>query len=432
MYYTHTNLQASLLNFESMGFNLTDDTLVKKGKEIPWDELLYEISPLYSNTGRNSKSIRMMLGLELAKLHFKDVSDEMMVEMLKSDVSLMIFCGFEVPVTGRDIPDSSSMTKFRNKLTPEVLQRISDIIARKSIQKLPRRKRTQVSSDSSCLPANIAFPTDSKVLGQATDVLVKAIENLRNKGKDIIIRGRRKITKLRIVFQKKRRRTRKEIRSMNRLLINFNKRLLGQVKTSGKLLTKKLQKQIEIAKKIVKQQEYMYKKKLKSVPNRIVSLHEDKLRPIYRGKAKQATEFGKKVSLMVVGQKVAVPHVCESDNFSDTELPMKDVKRFKEITGNIPKEYSGDRGLHSPKNHNYLQGLGIHDGIAYRGKIPKKAKLPPPAKLKRIQNQRSPAEGKLGTLKMRYGCAKIPYKAENTDIRFVMAGIMHNLQFLIS
>jgi len=427
MYYTHNSRQLSLLNFESIGIDFSDNPLIEMGKSIPWDAMIEKVQKLFAQEGRNSKSIRMMLGLELAKT-FYQASDEEMIRKLKTDTALMCFCGFS-SATEADIPDPSSMTKFRNRLTPEILHEISDLAVQVVIRKLPPRKRTQVTSDSTCLPANIQYPTDTKVLSQAADKLTKVILELREKGADVVVRGRRKTRKALSSFNKIRRKGKKQIRKMNKTLITLNRRLLRQIKRRHLELSCQAEEIVTVASTILAQQIQMYRKDSNRIPDRIVSFHEDKLRPIYRGKLKQATEFGKKVSIMVVGQKVVIPNLCEYENFTDTNLPQKDFDRFKTVTGNTPTEYTGDRGLHSPDNHTFLREQGVKDGIEYRGKIPKKANLPCKRTRRRLHRQRSPVEGKLGTLKTRYGCACIPYKSENTEVRFIMAAIMHNMRW---
>ena len=432
MHYSHNFYQHSLLNFKAYGFDLKDNPLVKMADAIDWPALIKEVIPLFAKEGRNSKSIRMMLGLEMAKTYFNGISDEGIVGKLKTDVSVMYFCGFDRPPCPKEIPDPSSMTNFRNKLTKEVIDKMNAIVVRKIIYKLPPRKRSQVASDSSCLPANITYPTDSKVLIQTAKKLVKVVDKLREGGKRIIIRGKRIITKKIKAFNKIRRKTKSQIRRMNRELLVFNKRVLRIIKKTPGELDKKMKEIVEVSRQVVGQQIQMYKDKVNRISNRIVSFHENKIRPIFRGKLNGMTEFGKKISLMVVGGKIVIPNLCKYENFSDTILVEKDIKLFEEITGRKPKEYSGDRGLHSSKNHAILAKEGIKDGIQYRGKIPKKAKRPPNRTIERMNRQRSSVEGKIGTLKTNYGCSKIRYKSENTEVRFGMAAIMHNMKWYVT
>lgn len=433
MKYSHTKNQVSLFSFQKLGFDIPKDHfLVKLADQIDWNLLVDKISTLYSNEGRNSKSIRMMIALEIAKTQYKGMSDEMIVSMLQTDIALMCFCGFDSPLDLPSSLDSSTMTKFRNRLTADVLQSINEEAFKGFIKNLPPRKRGQVASDTTCLPANITYPTDTKLLSKSTAKMNEVIDELRATGASLINRGKRKIKKIVDVFNKKRRKTKQEIKRTKKLLIHQVRRQIRSIKKYGNHLSTKSKKIVKTIEKVLEQQIIMYKEGSKKIKNRIVSLHEKDIRPIFRGKLGAMTEFGKKVSLQVIGQGLILPGKVAYNNFSDTEIPQDDIEQYERIFNKPPKEYSFDRGGHSPKNHDYLKEKKIHDGIEYRGRIPKKANLPPPVKKKRMSNQRSAVEGKIGTLKTRYGLNKIPYKAENTEIRWHIGIFIHNVRWMVN
>jgi DNA-directed RNA polymerase subunit E'/Rpb7 len=61
-------------------------------------------------------------------------------------------------------------------------------------------------------------------------------------------------------------------------------------------LTKKEQEELVTIGKVYEQQLEMYEKKTNKVENRIVSVSQPHVRPIVRGKAGKAVEFGAKIS----------------------------------------------------------------------------------------------------------------------------------------
>ena len=428
MHYTHNTKQTNLFNFTSYGFNIESDELVKMAREIDWEATIRLVEPLYAQEGRNSNSIRIMLGLEMGKTYYQ-VSDEIIISLLKKDVSLMMFCGFEVPPIEKEIPSSNSLTDFRNRLTKEVVDEMNALVIRKEIRKLPPRKRTQVASDSSCLPANIRFPTDTGLLSNVAKELINLAEKVRKDSKEYLIRGKRKIGKQILVFNKKRRKTKKEIENFAKNMIKFSDKLHIDLQERISEMTDKQKNRLEQVKAVLKQQTNKWVEGVKKISNRIVSLHDQKVRPIFRGKAGKRMEFGKKVSIQTIGQALIIPGESEYDSYSDTELPTRDVKRFKKMTGRTMKEYSADMGMHSPKNHDLMEQEGIVNGIAHRGKVPKHRKLPSKQTRRRLHRQRQPTEGGFGVLKRRYGCGKIPYKSENTDIIFGFGCMMYNLNW---
>lgn len=432
MKYSHNTSQVSLFNFESLGFNIPKDNhLVQLAEVIDWEMLVEKIKPLYATKGRKARSIRMMIGLEIAKAQYKDISDEELVKSIQTDTVLMYFCGFSSPLDLPQSLNSSTMTKFRNRLTPEVLQSINEEAIKGLIKKLPKRKRGQVASDTTVLPANIAYPTDTAILGKVSKRLDKAITQLQKGGIKIVNRGKQTVNKTIVVFNKIRRKTKEQIRKVKRVLIRSAYRKIKLIKQYASKLEVKTQNEIKKLKKVVDQQMEMYKNKTKRIKERIVSIHEEHIRPMYRGKNNAMTEFGKKVSMMMIGQSIILPNKIEYNNFSDTNVPKEDLKKFEEVFGRKPNEYAFDRGGHSPENHNMLEENKIKDGIQYRGKIPLKAKRAKEKEIKRMHRQRTIIEGKIGTLKTRYGLSKIRYKAENTQVRWHIGILIQNMRWAV-
>lgn len=429
MKYIHNQSQISLFNFNTMGFNLEGTSLAKLERAVPWEEVLAAVETLYANNGRNSNSIRVMVGLEMGKTYYQ-VSDKTIVGMLKSNTELMLLCGFDKPPTNKEIPSSNSMTDFRNRLTKEVLDKINAAVIQREIVKLPPRKRTQVASDTTCIKANITYPTDVKLLTKTSTHLIRIAKQIRTSGKSFVIKGKQTINKAINSYNKKRKHTKQELKDILTKLVKFNENLHNQLKSKYTQFTNIQKRNFEKASNIIQQQKDMLRNNVRTIQERIVSFHEQDLRPIYRGKYPQPTEFGKKTSIMVIGGGLAIHGESEYNNFSDSKITEKDIERFEETTKRSIKEYSADRGFHSKENHELLETENIVDGIAYKGKKPQKEKYKIPKVTQvRLSNQRQPSEAKLGTLKTRYGCEKPPYKADNIDVRVGMACIMHNLNW---
>jgi transposase, IS5 family len=436
--------QQLLFKNESIEWLLPENhSLIQKEKIIPWCELLEIISEKYSINGSKSKSIRMMLGLELAKREL-GVSDEKIVETLSTDIALQYFCGFR-SFGEEKIPDSSSMTYFRKRLGTEIFQRIEQCVTRSLIPYLPKRRRGQVIVDTTCIEANVTFPTDTKLLKKTWQKLVTVAEAIRDNGKELIIRGKQKLLKEVRGFDLRRKKSRRFIQKMRKKLWRETNKLEGKIMNhirkrmteTGQSFTeimeglgKKTVTTILTAKKIINQQGEMIRKKTNSVGNRIVSFHEKTVRPIVRGKEGRNVEFGSKIGLSVIGGFLASSHSVSSNNYSDTEILEETLEAYAKVRDKPPKEVVGDRGFHSPKNHNLLQAKDIRDGIEYRGRIPKKAILPSKKDLKRMKNQRSVVEGRIGNLK-RMG-QKCCYKTKNMETWVSGGIIMMNLRWACS
>jgi hypothetical protein len=113
------------------------------------------------------------------------------------------------------------------------------------------------------------------------------------------------------------------------------KRELSMLQTIGTLLEQQTQ--------IHKQTPRNGKKKGISIPNRIVSIFRNHIRPIPRGKIPVPTEFGAKVLLELRGGIMQVLKITY-DNIADCEMLSPFMDRYSGL------DLGGDRGFHSPKN----------------------------------------------------------------------------------
>lgn len=410
-----------MFSFDLMKVELPkDNELIRMAEEIDWDSMIEIVGKKYSKTeGRPSSSLRMMIGLEIAKRKYT-MSDEDIVAQLKVDLALKVFCGFNS--CDHEIPDPSSLTVFRRRLDQETLRQMEEANVRKIIRRVPLRIRHQVIVDSTCVPANITYPTDSKLLSTTWKNLTGVLKKIRATGVDLVIRGKRKTASLIRSFNLKRKKTRKEIGKMNRKLIRIGKRMVRKVVETmaehGKevevKLRKKIRKVIRTAKRILWQQAEMIRAKTRRMKNRIVSFHEPLVRPIFRGKDSGSTEFGPKLRVSVVGGALIQSGGVSNDNTSDTKMVRSALKTHRRTVGHDPTELIADRGAHSPQNHRLLKRKGITDGIQYRGRIPKHASLAPPTSRKRMYRQRAArGEGLIGVFKTRYQGHRNRYRNKN-------------------
>lgn len=422
MKHHHSTIQTSFFDFNHLQVAVSDDhPLVEIGKEIPWEELVEIVSQNYSGkTGRNTKSLRMMTALEIAK-HVLREDDRSLVRRLETDIALKLFCGFTT--MEHDIPHHSSLTKFRGHLDEKALQKLEDVTIRTFIRKMPKKRRHQCITDSTCIPGNITFPIDSKLLLATWRKLVSELKKIRVGGKKIIIRGCRKVEKAAAGFRKKKRHAIEEIKEFNQMLVDEGTKLLALLQKQWTETARKMsQELLHTITTILEQQGTMLKENVRRCKNRIVSLSEPDIRPIPRGKeGGKKTEFGKKITVSVIGGKLLRTDRVDDNAFSDAEMVPDAIKTHERCFGRKPSEINTDRGGHSPKNHALLAENTITDGIQYKGAIPKKAKPPPDSTIKRMRRQRSVVEAKIGTAKTRYGLERNTYKHAHAHVKLTFA-----------
>lgn len=407
MKYSHNPEQISMFDIRGVLQIPLDpnNELVSMEKLIPWNEIIELIFAKYSsNKGRPSKSIRMMLALEILKRKY-GLSDEDVVERFKSDITFQYFCGFNSFVSEKDFPDASSMTIFRGRLDKELLEKIENVVVGRLIKHVPKKRRHSIITDSTCLPANITYPTDTKLLSRVYEKLLKVGKEIGMK----VIRGKRKIKAFIRGFNLKRIKTKKEITSARKKLVRATKGLLKKIRNKVGQVTNTI---LETAQKIIEQQNARNQGKTNIIENRIVSFHEPDVRPIKRGKDGNKCEFGKKLGLSVIGEGLLVRTKIDNNNFDDRELIQATIEKHNRVTGRNPTEIIMDRGGDSKKNHDELKERRIKDGVQRKGRQKDK----PTRVQKRQRNRRSVVEGKIGTAKHRYGLNKNRYKEKNAEV----------------
>lgn len=261
------------------------------------------------------------------------------------------------------------------------------------------------------MPANITFPTDTKLLTTVYDKLVDYIKKNKENLKIKVIRGYRKIKKFTRNFNLKKNKTKKEITKARKKLVRAGKNLLKKIKDKAGNISSYV---LDIAEKILIQQDERNKQKknINIIKDRIVSFHEPFVRPIKRSKDNAKCEFGKKVGLSTIGEGILVTTTIDNNNFDDRKLIPEAIKRHEEITGRLPSEMICDRGGDSKQNHDQLKEKNIKDGVQRKGKLNEK----PSRMQKRQRRRRSVIEGKIGTAKQWYGLNKNKYKEEKAQV----------------
>lgn len=427
MKHHHSTDQVAMFDFDLLQMPVDENhPLMLIGKELDWDALIEIVGRKYSGkTGRNSKSLRMMIALEIAKPVLRE-SDRDLVRRLETDIALKLFCGFTNVY--HDVPDASSLTKFRKKLDAETLQMLEDASVRTFIRKLPSKRRHQCITDSTCIPAAITFPIDGKLLLTACRKMVEILGKIRRGGKKVIIRGKRAVEKAAAGFRKKKRHTIDEVKAYNQFLVTKGGELLALLKkTIARTASEVSETLLSTIATILSQQGEMLRRNVRSCRDRIVSLHAPMIRPIPRGKeGGRKTEFGKKITCSVIAGKLLRMDRIDDNPFSDTEMVPDAIKTHERCFGRKPSEINTDRGGHTPDIHAFLEKEDITDGVQWKGTRPKNAHAPPDDAIKRMRRQRSAVEGRFGTLKTRYGCDRNSYKHDHAHVKIAFALLAMN------
>ena len=103
----------------------------------------------------------------------------------------------------------------------------------------------------------------------------------------------------------------------------------------------------------------MYKNKVHSVKNRIVSISQPYIRPIVRGKAKTPTEFGAKLDMSIDENGLSRLEKLSFDAYSESEVLIGAIENYHSRTGVYPKRVLVDKIYRNRANLNYCREHGI-------------------------------------------------------------------------
>ena len=476
--YTPAN-QLTLENF-SHPFEMElspENRWVKLAKEMPWDNLAAEyVKKLSNNSGRESIDVRMVIGALVAK-HQLRLSDRDTVAMISENLYLQYFCGLKSfqskepfhPTVFVDIRKRMGLQEFdawnaqiakrADALRPEKSKTITTMqkpgcdAENKNLNN-PETGRTAKNKgtlkiDATVADQNIVYPTDAGLLGRARkesermiDLLFKQ-SNLATKPRDY----RRVARKEDYNFSTNRKKHGKTIPKYIRKQLSYLKRNLGYIENlldtstadkrnttlpgafSGQKdpyperfpLPYRDQKIYWVLQHICHQQLYMFQEKTHSVENRIVNIYQPHVRPMPRGKDKNKTEFGAKISASESDGISRVEHLSW-DNFNEAGDLILQVEEYQQLYGHYPETLLADRIYLNRENRKWLTEKEIKIVGKPLGRPPKvRLSADKRRKLKQQQNQRNLIEGKFGQGKNKYGLSNIRSRRKDTSESWIGA-----------
>jgi len=189
-------------------------------------------------------------------------------------------------------------------------------------------------------------------------------------------------------------------------------------------LKHRLQRQYWIIQVLYEQQQGMYNSHTRRCDNRIISISQPHVRPIVRGKAGSAVEFGSKISVSMMGKLAFVDHLSW-DAFNESTDLKTHVERYKERFGIYPESVHADGVYGTRDNRTWLKDKGINFAGKPLGR-PRKQTPENATELKQIRKQRRldeririPIEGKFGQGKNGYRLNQIRARLASTSQTWV-------------
>jgi hypothetical protein len=359
------------------------------------------------------------------------------------------------------VPSKSEVQRFAHWLPTEQVRELIDGLLKGAVDK-PRQLGLKEALDleeyfldSTCLKANIHFPTDWVLLRDGVRTLMKATLLIRKAG----LRGRmeapeeflRRMNRLSIeMTQQARRAGRKKGRKR---VLRQMKKLVGVVRSHARRHRELLDEHWErtqwtraqaqqilrridgVLELLPRAQKQAHERIIGARPvandQKILSLYDPEVRVIVRGKAGAEVEFGNTVLLGENRQGVILDYqIFRESAPADSQTLFGSLLRVWEATGRHVGAVVTDRGFASADNSRVLLEGDTFDGMCPRKPAELSRKMKG-QKFARLQRRRAQTEARIGILKQ--GFLGRPMRAKGFDHRELALAwgvLTHNLWML--
>jgi hypothetical protein len=415
---------------------------------MPWEELEETYAPQFSPTvGAPAKPVRLAFGALFIRQRL-GLTDEETVHQIRENAYIQFFLGF-AGYSNKAPFDPSMMVHFRKRFSDEDLKRINQLVVQRGKEMLietvmnaeddndsdnqepgagdqltlddfikpadwPEGKNWgTLSIDASCTPADISYPTDLKLLNEARETTDRVIDDLCRQSigfgthRPRYDRGKARAHFLNVAKQKKPRR--RKLKAAVRRQLSYLQRNLNAIDAliaagaSLSALKPHWWHKLLACSELHRQQSFLINSDTRSIPHRLVNLVQRQVRPIVRGKARTAVEFGAKISVSVQNGFPFL-HRISWDAYNECDDLIAQAEKYKQDTGCYPERICADRIYINTKNRHYCNRKGIRLSGKRLGRPPKDPQTHAAQKqqLSADQRRRNEVEGVFGSGKRKY------------------------------
>jgi transposase, IS5 family len=420
--------------------------------------------------GRPSTPVEWYLRLMFLKFRYRLGFESLCAEVSDS-ISWRRFC--RIPLDGR-VPHPATLMKLTTRCGEKAVAGLNEaLLARAAESKLLRVSRLR--ADTTVVPANVAYPTDSGLLARAVRAIAAAGRRVRAAGGAgrTRVRDRSRAAGRRAHAIASRLRSRAaqagggkqavvarvtgELAGLAEKAAAGARRLLGSARRAlrraaaraaalaaaglsdpaagrrrGRLrrAASDLAGLLEAARTLAAQARQRLAGTMPEGATRRVSLHDRDARPIAKGRLGKPVEFGYKAQVTDNDDGIILDHAVEQGSPGDGPQLAPAVARVIQLTGRTPRTVTADRGYGDIKVEDDLHGPGIRHVVIPRKGKPGQARQAAehrPA-FRRAIKWRTGSEGRISTLKRQYGWDRT--RLDGTQGARIWAGhgvLTHNL-----
>lgn len=377
-----------------------------------------------SNFGKPTVAIESILRLILLKhLHanctYRDVE-----QRTKTDYAWKAFA--RLRLTDR-VPDYSTLSRWVMFFGEDAIRELhSAIIIHITGKKGVAIKGKRLRTDTTVVPANVHYPTDASLLGDAVRAItrtvqkVKAAVQVKTVFRSRVAAVKKKLYEMNHSLKKRNGEAKAAVRKLTSGIVHIVKQVVSQAEHFIKAIPAKAARtfattmavKTELAKTLISQTEQVLKGIRPS--ERMVSFFQPWVRPIKKGKLSVACEFGAKLEISEAEHGIITDWLIHKGNPSDHDLLIPALDRHKKRFGHDPGTIATDRGCWSADTNQKLKGRITKVSIPQRGhKTKRRQRTEHSIWFRQLQRWRSGGEAKISWLKRSFGLGRSRAKTEN-------------------
>lgn len=380
--------------------------------------------------GRPSTPVEWYLRLMFLKFRYRLGYESLCAEVSDS-VSWRRFC--RIPLDAK-VPHPTTLMKLTTRCGAGAVAGLNEaLLAWAAGRELLRTAR--VRADTTVIPANVAYPTDSGLLARAVGKLVRAARRVQAAGgaPGTVMTDRRRAAARRVreIASKLRTRGKLSREESTRVIRRVTGELAGLAemaaaeaaavlrngrralpraltgRTRGRLrrALDELAVTIERTAQVIAQARSRLAGTMPDSATRLVSLHDPDARPIRKGRLDRPVEFGYKAQVTDNDDGIILDYAVEYGATPDGPQLAPAVKRIACRAGEVPRAVTADRGYGQAAVERDLHDLGVQV-VA----IPRQATTSPSRKatehdrgFRKLVKWRTGCEGRISYLKRGYG-----------------------------
>jgi transposase, IS5 family len=394
------------------------------------DPVLFEPLQPFFHPRLGRKSVPMETFLRLMYLKYRyGLGFESLCKEVADSVSWSRFC--RIPLGG-SVPDHSTLKKTARRCGPEAVEGLNQALLKKAANNKVL-KTNRLRADTTVVPGDVGYPTDSGLLARGVVRLAGLVAKLHGFGlatrtelRDRSRSMRRRAHDIGAWLRRRGELAKEETLAITAEMATIAEASLAEAKKvatnarrglrragdgapgKARAALAELETLIARLETVVGQTRLRLSGEVPEGASRLVSLHDPDARPIKKGRIGKPVEFGYLAQVLDNEDGIVVDHSVYVGNPADGPLLRPAVERVQGIAGRAPRAVTADRGYGEAKVESDLRALGVKFvAIIRKGRqsVTRRSVERSP-RFRKLVKWRTGSEGRISALKRSWGWSR--------------------------